>query len=171
MVKKSWRPVFKIPPPLCSVVPTERPFKTAKPIFTAKGRSRKRWEEHAPAGFTLIEVLMAASILAIGLMGIAAVITRASVQDVRASHISRANFLMEEFLENAARAQYSVQAYNALTDTVASRVSGDIRFTMNCTLVENTPVARCKEMTCLLSWDNSGSRANARYVYVLSPKF
>lgn len=147
------------------------PGQTAKPVHIPKAGSRWLWREKTAPGFTLIEVLMASAILAIGLMGIAAVIARASVQDVRASHISRANFLMEEFLENATRAQYSVQAYNALADTAASRVIDGVRFAMNCTLAENTPVERCKEMTCILSWDNSGSRASARYVYVLSPKF
>ncbi|ACU91506.1 type IV pilus modification PilV family protein [Desulfomicrobium baculatum] len=171
MVKKSWRPFFKEASTFCRVVSTERLFKTAKPIFVSEGPSHARWEENAPSGFTLIEVLMAAAILAIGLMSIAAVIARASVQDVRASHISRANFLMEEFLENATRAQYSAQTFNALTDTAARRVIDGVRFTMNCTLAENTPVERCKEMTCILSWDNSGSRASARYVYVFSPKF
>jgi prepilin-type N-terminal cleavage/methylation domain-containing protein len=155
---------------------SRRPFtllrdQTAKPVHPPKAGSRRLWREKNAPGFTLIEVLMASAILAIGLMGIAAVIARASVQDVRASHISRVNFLMEEFLENATRAQYSAQTFNALTDTAASRVIDGVRFSMSCTLAENTPVERCKEMTCILSWDNSGSRASARYVYVLSPKF
>jgi prepilin-type N-terminal cleavage/methylation domain-containing protein len=171
MVKKSWRPYFKAASPFCRVVSTERLLKIAKPIFVSAARPRKRGGENASSGFTLIEVLMASAILAIGLMGIAAVIARASAQDVRASHVSRASFLMEEFLENATRAQYSAQAYNALTATTAHRVTDGVHFAINCTLAENTPVARCKEMTCILSWDNSGSRASARYVYVFSPKF
>ncbi|UTF50244.1 prepilin-type N-terminal cleavage/methylation domain-containing protein [Desulfomicrobium sp. ZS1] len=171
MVKKSWRPVFTEASPFCRVVSTELPLKIAKPIFASEARPHERWGENAPSGFTLIEVLMAAAILAIGLMGIAAVIARASVQDVRANHISRANFLMEEFLENATRAQYSAQTFNALTDTAASRVIDGVRFTMNCTLAENTPVERCKEMTCILAWDNTSPHASARYVYVFSPKF
>jgi prepilin-type N-terminal cleavage/methylation domain-containing protein len=171
MVKKSWRPFFKAASTFCRVVSTERLFKTAKPIFVSEGQSHERWEKTAPSGFTLIEVLMAAAILAIGLMGIASVIARASVQDVRASHLSRGSFLVEEFLENATRAQYSAQTFNALTDTATSRLIDGIRFTMNCTLAENTPVERCKEMSCILTWNNKGSPASARYVYVLSPKF
>lgn len=129
------------------------------------------WEEKCAPGFTLIEVLMATAILAIGLMGVASVITWACVQDVRASHLSRGSFLVEEFMETATRAQYSAQAFNALTDATANRLIEGVRYTMNCTLAENTPVERCREVTCILSWNNQGSSASARYVYVLSPKF
>jgi type IV pilus assembly protein PilV len=79
--------------------------------------------------------------------------------------------MVEEFLETATRAQHSAQAFNALTGTSAGRVVDGVRYTMNCTLAENTPVERCREMTCILSWNNQGSSASARYVYVLSPKF
>lgn len=122
-------------------------------------------------GFTLIEVLMAAAILAIGLAAVASVIAKASLDDVRASHMSQGHLLVEEYLEHAARAQYSADAFRLLADSTASRVISGVRFTVNCTLADNTPVERCKEMTCILSWDNKGSPASARYVYVLSPKF
>lgn len=171
MTEISWIPFLAEMRPFGSAASTEPPRQTGRSISAPQALTRASWQEKSAPGFTLIEVLMAAAILAIGLMGVASVIARASVQDVRAGHVSRANFLMEEFLENATRAQYSVQAYNALTDTAASRVIDGVRFAMNCTLAENTPVERCKEMTCILSWDNSGSHASARYVYVLSPKF
>jgi prepilin-type N-terminal cleavage/methylation domain-containing protein len=130
----------------------------------------KRREKNSP-GFTLIEVLMATAILGIGLMGVASLISQASVQDIRAGHVSCGSHLAEEFLENAARTQYSAQAFNALTDTKANTVINGVQFSITCTLADNTPVERCKEMTCTLSWNNSGSPASARYVYVLSPKF
>ena len=130
----------------------------------------KRGEKNSP-GFTLIEVLMAMAILAIGLISVASLIAKASVQDIRAGHVSQGNLLIEEFLENAARAQYSAQAFNALTDTHVNTVIDGVRFSMNCTLSDNTPLERCKEMTCTLIWNNSGSQVSERYVYVLSPKF
>ena len=148
-----------------------RRHQTTLPICPSKGGSRRLWREKTAPGFTLVEVLMASAILAIGLVGVASVISQASLQDVRASHLAHANFLVEEFLEKASRAQYSTQAFNALTDTTVNRVIEGVRFSLNCTMTENSPVERCKEMTCILTWDNSGSHASARYVYVLSPKF
>lgn len=144
--------------------------RNVKPIFAPTGRSPRRGQKNA-FGFTLIEVLMAAAILAVGLMSVAALIARSSMQEVRSDHMSRAYFLMEDFLENATRAQYSAQAFRSLTDSATSRVIDGLRFSLNCTMAENTPVERCKEMTCILAWTSSGSHASARYVYVLSPKF
>jgi len=150
---------------------TKRLRQNANPHLASRVSSRLPCGEKASPGFTLIEVLVAAAILAIGLMGVAALISQAFVQDVRASHVSRGSFLMEEFLENTSRAQYSTQAFDALTDSNVSRISDGVRYSLNCTMTDNTPVQRCKEMTCILTWINRGSRASARYVHVLSPKF
>jgi type IV pilus assembly protein PilV len=142
-----------------------------KPVFTPAVNSQRIGRGNNSLGFTLIEVLMAAAILGIGLLGVAALIVRASVQDVRAVHFVQGGILVEDFLESATRAQYSFQAFNALADTNVSSVIDGVRYSMNCTLTDDTPVERCKEMSCVLSWNTSGSQASAHYVYVFSPKF
>lgn len=114
---------------------------------------------------------MAAAILAIGLTAVASLITQSFVLDVRASQLCRGSLLLEEYLENATRAQYFASDFKSLANISESRAIDGVRYTLNCTMADNTPVERCKEMTCILSWNNRGSRASARYVYVLSPKF
>lgn len=169
LAKISWIFLYKKMTPFCSAASTEHPRQTGYSISAPRTLLRASWQEKPAPGFTLIEVLMAAAILAIGLMGVLSVIARASVQDVRAAHVSQGSFLVEEFLENASRAQHSAQAFRSLTNSATTRVIDGARYSMNCTLADNTPLERCKEITCTLSWDNNG--ANARYVYVLSPKF
>ena len=104
-------------------------------------------------------------------MGVASLIAQASTQQFRAVHISRGSHMVEEFLEKSIPAQYSAQEFNALADSNATAVIDGVRYSLNCTLTDYTPVERCKEMTCTLSWNNRGSQASTRYIYVLSPKF
>ncbi len=134
-------------------------------------KARRTCENLICRGFTLIEVLIAAAILSIGLMGVASLIAQASTQQIRSRHISRGSQLIEGFLEKSIPAQYSAQAFAALADSNTTTVIDGVRFSLNCTLADNTPVERCKEMTCTLTWNNSGSQSSARYIYVLSPKF
>lgn len=140
-------------------------------ILPSETRPRQPCEEQACRGFTLIEVLIAATILSVGLMGVVSLVAQASMQQLRSGRISRGSHMIEEFLEKSIPAQYSAQAFNALTDSNATAVIDGVRFSLNCTLADNMPVERCKEMTCTLSWNTSGSQASMRYIYVLSPKF
>ena len=153
-----------LPPTL----PRHKPVQT---ICSWKAGSRRPWDEKNSPGFTLIEVLMAAAILAIGLAGVATLIARASVQDVRSARICRGSHMVEEFLEKAIRAQYSAKAFHSLADSNASAVIDGVLFSLSCTMADNTPVERCKEMTCTVTWISDGSHASTRYIYVLSPKF
>lgn len=140
-------------------------------VSLSQTRHLQLFEGQTCRGFTLVEVLIAAAVLSIGLMGVASLIVQASTQQIRSGHISRGSHLVEEFLEKSIPAQYSAKEFNALTDSNATAVIDGVRFSLNCTLTDNTPVERCKEMTCTLSWNNRGSQASTRYIHVLSPKF
>jgi prepilin-type N-terminal cleavage/methylation domain-containing protein len=151
-------------------------FRAAKPlrhdrIAAPKAMNGITQKERHSQGFTLIEVLVATAILGVGLMAVATLISRAAIQDSRAYHASRGSLLVEEVLERAIRAQYSPQAFRSLTAMNASTVIEGIQFSMTCALAEDTPVERCRQMTCDLSFNNKGHLSTIRYIHVLSPKF
>lgn len=122
-------------------------------------------------GFTLIEVLVASAILAIGLMGVASMISRSTIQDSRAYYTTRGSMMVEEFLENATRMQYNAIDFRDMTGANLQSTIDGINYNMNCILANNTPMDRCKEMTCTLNWNNKGIQASTQYVYVYSPKY
>lgn len=151
-------------------------FRAAKPlnrdrIAALKAMNGITQKERRSQGFTLIEVLVATAILGVGLMAVASLISRAAIQDSRAYYASRGSLLVEEILERATRAQYSPQAFRALTAMNASTVIDGIQFSMTCALTDDTPVERCRQMTCDLSFNNKGHHSTTRYIHVLSPKF
>lgn len=125
----------------------------------------------ATSGFTLVEALVASAILAIGLLSVATMISRSTIQDSRAYHMTHASMMVEEFLENATRLQYDADDYRTLNDTVSAKTVNGVAYTMNCTLSAVAPVDRCREMTCTVNWNNKGIQASTQYVYTFSPKY
>ena len=122
-------------------------------------------------GFTLVEVLVASAILAIGLMGAATMISKSTIQDSRAYYTTRGSMMVEEFLENATRMQYNALDFRDMTGANLQSTIDGVDYNMNCILANNTPMDRCKEMTCTLNWNNKGIQASTQYVYVYSPKY
>lgn len=123
-------------------------------------------------GFTVVEVLVASAILAIGLMGVATMIARSTIADSRAYYTTRASMMMEEFIENATRAQYDAASFGNMTNATITQNIDGIPYTMTCTLQEDTPLnENTKEMTCVTNWNNKGIQARTTYVYVFSRKY
>ena len=125
----------------------------------------------AANGFTLVEVLVAAAVLAIGLLSVATMTSQSTIQDSRAFHMTHASMMVEEFLENATRMQYDPDDYGDLNGTLATRTVNGVVYTMNCTLSALAPVDRCREMTCTVIWNNKGIPTSTQYVYTFSPKY
>ena len=122
-------------------------------------------------GFTLVEVLVATVILAIGLLSVATMISRSTTQDSRAYHMTHASLIIEDFLENATRAQYAALTFNNLSNATVNTVVAGVAYTMDCGIQDFAALNRCKEMTCTVNWNNKGIQASTSYVYVFSPKF
>ena len=128
-------------------------------------------QQTANRGFTLVEVLVAALILAIGLMGVATMIARSTLQDSRAYYMSRASTLMEEFVENSTLNQYDSAMFANMTNASVDTVIDGIAYSMDCSLREDTPISKTKEMTCTISWNNKGFQTSTTYVYVFAQKY
>lgn len=123
-------------------------------------------------GFTLIETLIASAILAIGILLTATMIARSTIQDSRSYYMSRASMMMEEFIENATRFQYSANEFSNMTNTFILTTIDGIDYRMKCDITNGIPLNNnTKEMSCEITWNNKGIQASTNYVYVFSKKY
>ena len=122
-------------------------------------------------GFTIVEILIASIVLAIGALAASTMIARSTVQDSRSYYMTRASMMLEELIENATRVQYTSADFDSLNNSTTTINIDGILYTLNCVIQSNTPIDKCKEVTCTTTWNNKGIQARTRYVYVLSPKF
>lgn len=123
-------------------------------------------------GFTIVEILIAAVILAIGLLGVATMISRSTIADSRSYYMSRASMIMEEHIENATLAQYDKTKFNDIGDFSDDIVIDGVEYSMDCSVQNSTPLNEyTKEMTCTIDWNNKGIQARTTYVYVFSRKY
>lgn len=117
------------------------------------------------SGFTLVEVLIASVILAVGLLAVSTMIARSTIQDSRAYYLTKASMLIEEFLEQESNKQYSNSAFNSINSTSNSTTIDGIVYNIDCTVTNATPTEFCKQMDCVVTWNNKGTQGNTEYVY------
>lgn len=123
------------------------------------------------SGFTLVEVLVTALILAIGLLSVATMTSRSTIQDSRAYYMSRASTMMEEFIEDTTRDQYDKDMFSNMTNATMNTTIDGVAYSMACSIQEDTPIDNTKEMTCTISWNNKGIQTSTTYVYVFAQKY
>jgi prepilin-type N-terminal cleavage/methylation domain-containing protein len=131
----------------------------------------KRKQNSPDSGFTLVEVLIAAVILAVGLTAVATMIARSTIQDSRAYYMTRASLLMEDFIESNIGSQYNKNNLDNLSDNTFTTIIDGVEYTTTCIIQNDTPIKNTKEMTCTINWNNKGINARSTYVYAFSPKY
>ena len=135
-----------------------------KDIFPWQERMREN------SGFTLIESLIAAAVLSIGIFGAISMVTSATLLDTRGRDLAQAGLIFEDILENMLWMQHDPDQYLNMTAPAGFVTRNRVRYAINCTLAANTPIATCTEMTCRISWNSGGRKAQSTYAYTFSPK-
>ena len=122
---------------------------------------------HTQKGFTLVEVLIATVILAVGLLAVSTMIARSTIQDSRAYYLTKASMIVEEFIEQETNKQYSQTDYNNIANISTTKTIDGIKYNLNCVIQNDIPYDFCKEMTCTVTWNNKGTQGNTSYAYYL----
>ncbi len=121
-------------------------------------------------GFTLVEALIAAAVLSIGILGAVSMIMSATILDKRAHHLTHASLIFEEILENMLRMQLDPAQYRNMTAPSGMVTKDGIPYEVTCSLAADVPLATCTEMTCSISWNTNGRRTETSHAYTFSPK-
>lgn len=123
------------------------------------------------AGFSLVELLVVAAILAIGLLGVAALFSQGAWQDSRAYYATQANFILEQIVENSTRHQFDESSYKNISNINTNITIDSTTYNILCNVTNNTPTTNCKEMNCTILWNVLANSGFIRTTYVLSPKY
>jgi prepilin-type N-terminal cleavage/methylation domain-containing protein len=115
-------------------------------------------------GFSLVELLVVAAILSIGLLAIAKLFSQGSWQESRAYYETQANFLLEQTLENLT----SVTPLPFTTNTTIDNVDYSITcVSSNITLMESGTSTNCSNCsaTCTVLWNVFGQNRSMSFTY------
>ncbi|MBZ4686203.1 MAG: hypothetical protein JG774_1948 [Desulfomicrobiaceae bacterium] len=115
-------------------------------------------------GFSLVELLVVAAILAIGLLAIAKLFSQGAWQESRAYYETQANFLLEQTLENLTSATPLPITTNTTLDNVDYTIACA---SANITLSEGSTTTNCSDcaVTCTVSWNIFGQNRSTSFTY------
>jgi len=104
-------------------------------------------------GFSLIEILVAITILSVGLLGTAALISGIIRGNQASNKVTTATTLSQDKMENIKRLGYS----NAASETKAFLSSPYSAYEREVTVVDNSPANNMKTVTVEVYWESSKS--------------
>ena len=116
-----------------------------------------------PAGFTLLEVLVAISILAVGLLGVASMQIAAINGNAFAGRITSGMYLAQATLESLLASPSTDPALAAGAHSASSPPPGsNVSWTVN----DNTPVLNAKTIAVTVTWSHKGHPRTSRLIGV-----
>ncbi len=149
-----------------SISPKSRAFWWRRPHRVAAGAEAAG----GTSGFTLIEVMIATMLLAVGLLGTAGMLTSTTRALSGSANRSIATTLAKERLEHIEHAEYAtVTAANYPAESYQS-MADFAQFQRTVTIALNTPVATTKVVTVTVSWrDPSNTVRTATVSAIITP--
>ena len=125
---------------------------------------------HKPHGFTLIEMLIAIVVLAIGMLGLSRMTVATVSVYTLTERLARASALLQDSMERIKQAGYGGATPGTVTDTYGSLSSystyGGTTFNYSSykrvtSIVANTPATNMKTVTVTVSWQHDHQALSA----------
>lgn len=136
---------------------------------TAPSPARPARARHSvDRGFTLVEVLVAMIVFAVGVLGMATLMPTGSRSVNRSADQTRASELLSQSAENLLTASYSDSTLVAGPHADPGNPH-DGRYYVRWVVQDGQPVAECKRVTLTAGWPASGSPAGAT-VTIVKPR-
>lgn len=124
-----------------------------------------RLAEASPSGFSLIELLVAMTLLAVGLLGTARLTNVVIMGNVSSRHVSTASVLGQDAMENA-RGSWTVGLPTQTTEDYLT-IPGHPQFKRVVSFEDNEPAPGLRSVTVTVHWD--GDEKSLRFQTILAP--
>lgn len=114
-------------------------------------------------GFTLLELLVALTILAVGLLGTAVLTTGIIRGNFFSKNITSATAIAQTTIEGAQRVGYTaVNTYATDSSKVPPAVSmGGVSFSQSASVTNNSPANNMKTISVTVSWNEANNAARS----------
>ena len=114
-------------------------------------------------GFTLLELLVALTILSVGLLGTAVLTTGIIRGNFFSKNITSATAVAQTTIEGAQRVGYTaVNTYVTDSSKVPPTVSmGGVSFSQSASVTNNSPASNMKTISIMVSWNEANNAARS----------
>jgi type IV pilus assembly protein PilV len=121
------------------------------------------WKQmsHGQGGFTLIEVLVTALILTIGLLGTAGLTTGIIRGNFFSKNITSGTVIAQTQLEAVQNKGYTNATTTNFPATVATVSMGDVNFSRSTTITDNSPASNMKTVSVTVNWNEANNAARS----------
>lgn len=123
-------------------------------------------------GFTILEVMIAMAIFAIGILGVAKMQIKSQTGNTSARTITQGTTYTQDRIERLMSVPYTdpIMAAGPGNATVAGASSGET-YTLNWTITDNNPIVNTKQIAITATWNDQGLTRNFSTNYYRARNF